>query len=69
MRQRLKNERLAAKLKQKQIAELVGIKQRHYQHLEAGTREGRAYIWDALEALFGVDQKTLREVTEITKAV
>jgi hypothetical protein len=31
-----------------------------YQDIEAGKREGKGHIWDALEALFGIPQRQLR---------
>jgi hypothetical protein len=31
-----------------------------YTALEGGTREGKGYIWDRLQDLFGADQKELR---------
>jgi hypothetical protein len=37
-----------------------------YQQLEAGKREGKGHIWDALEALFDfkISQRELRENTQ-----
>ena len=31
-----------------------------YQHLEAGSRDGKVKHWDALEDLFDIPQRTLR---------
>ncbi|MDR2558387.1 MAG: helix-turn-helix domain-containing protein [Oscillospiraceae bacterium] len=36
---RIKNIRIQKELTQKQMAELIGTTERHYQHYEAGTRE------------------------------
>jgi hypothetical protein len=34
-----------------------------YHHIETGTREGKARIWDALEDLLKLPQRQLREQT------
>ena len=66
MRQTLQQARKEAGKTQKEIAHIIGISERFYQHIEAGTREGKARIWDALEDLFKIPQRQLREQT--TKA-
>ena len=66
MRQTLQQARKEADKTQKEIAHIVGISERFYQHIEAGTREGKGRIWDALEAFFQIPQRQLREQT--TKA-
>jgi DNA-binding XRE family transcriptional regulator len=61
MRQKLKNAREKADKTQKEIATTIGISEIYYRNIEAGTREGKRHIWDALEALFGIHQRELRE--------
>ena len=62
MRQTLKAARANAGLKQREIAEMLGISTIHYRNIEAGTREGRGAIWDDLEAFFEykIPQRELR---------
>lgn len=64
MRHQLKQARQAAGLTQKQVAEVLGISERYYQHIEAGDRNGDFEIWDGLEDLFNIHQRILREVEE-----
>lgn len=63
LRKNLKNERLTAKLNQKQIAEILNITERHYQSLEAGTSNGSVPIWEQLSTMF---QKTINYLLERT---
>lgn len=63
MRVNLKVARNAAKLKQREVAKLIGISVRFYQNLESGKREGKAHVWDTLEDLFHKPQRELRENT------
>lgn len=60
MRENLKNARKAAKLTAQQVADQVGITLRHYRKLESGDTLGSVPVWDALEDLFEVNQRTLR---------
>lgn len=60
-RENLKAARKAASLTQQQVADTVGITLVYYQKIESGERVGSVEIWDALEDLFGVHQRTLRE--------
>jgi transcriptional regulator with XRE-family HTH domain len=69
MRQTLKNARNSTGKTQKEIATVIGISLRMYQDIEAGRREGKGYIWDRLQDLFGIDQRELRKVTETNEAV
>ena len=57
----MKNARKAAGLTQKQVAERLGISERYYRFIEAGSRGGDFEIWDDLEDLFGIHQRILRE--------
>ena len=61
MRQLLKNARMGSGMTQRETATAAGISERYYQHIEAGTREGKARVWDKLETLFGLHQRQLRE--------
>lgn len=61
MRENLKAARKAAGLTQQDVADKLGITLCYYQLIEYGQRIGSFPIWDALEDLFGVHQRTLRE--------
>lgn len=60
MRKDLKNARKAAGLTQQAIADKLGISLRYYQQIEAGDRTGDFAIWDELEDITGIHQRTLR---------
>jgi len=64
MRPNLKKARLEAGLTQQQLADKLGIKERAYQNLEYGVTLGSVKHWDALEDLFDVPQRRLRENEE-----
>lgn len=61
MRHKLIAARKASGKKQRETAVKVGISLRYYQKIEAGTNEGKGHIWDALEDLFQISQRELRE--------
>lgn len=61
-RDRLRNARLDAGMTQQQVADHLGISLRNYQKMESGELLGRIASWDALEDLFGVNQRTLRQI-------
>lgn len=61
MRENLKNARKAAGLTQQQMADKLGITNRAYQNIEYGITLGSIKHWDALEDLFGIPQRKLRE--------
>ena len=65
MRQKLKEARLNAGMTQQQVADEIGISVVYYQKLESGERVGAVEIWDALEDLFSVHQRRLREREDI----
>ena len=65
MREKLKKARKEKGLTQQQVADELGVGLRHYQKIEAGETNGSFEIWDALEDLLGVHQRTLRETTNI----
>lgn len=64
MRIKLKKARLKAGMTQQQIADKLNISLRYYQQIEAGSRTGDFIIWDTLEDLFLIHQKTLRELSK-----
>lgn len=61
MRENLKKARKEAGLTQKQVAEKLGISEIGYRQIESGKRIGSIKIWDALEDLFNLPQRKLRE--------
>lgn len=63
MRKNLQAARKAKGMTQKQVAEYLGITERYYRFIEAGTRCGNFEIWDKLEDLFGIHQRILRELS------
>ncbi len=63
MRKNLKEARQKAGMTQKQVAEYLGIHERYYRFIEAGTRGGDFELWDSLEDLFGIHQRILREIS------
>ena len=61
MRENLKAARKAAGLTQQAMADKLGLTLRHYQKVEYAEINGSFEVWDALEDLLGVHQRTLRE--------
>lgn len=61
MRENLRQARLGKGMTQKQVAEYLRITEQYYQSLEYGKQIDRIEIWDKLEDLFKVHQRTLRE--------
>ncbi|RIV26719.1 XRE family transcriptional regulator [Alicyclobacillaceae bacterium I2511] len=59
MRNRLKQERKAHKWTQAETARKLGITDRSYRHLEAGTRNPSYPTAKKLKKLFGVDDEEL----------
>lgn len=62
MRNNLKAARKAAGLTQQQLADKLGIGLRYYKAIESGERLAGIELWDALEDLLSVNQRTLRTV-------
>lgn len=62
MRENLKSARKEKGLTQQAVADLLGINIRHYQKIESGEVGGSFETWDALEDMFGVHQRILREI-------
>ena len=52
MRTNLINERKKKKLTQTEIAKILGITDRQYARLEAGTSNGSIKVWQSLKELF-----------------
>ena len=44
------------------ISELLGVSERLYKYVEAGHTTGKAEMWDALEDILGINQRSLREL-------
>lgn len=63
MRENLKNARKAAGLTQQAMADKLEISLRYYQQIEAGDRTGDFEIWDNLEDITGIHQRTLRAIS------
>lgn len=59
MRNRLRQERKARRWSQRETAEKLGMTERAYRHLEAGTRNPSYATAKKLEKLFGVDDEEL----------
>lgn len=64
MRENLKRRRIEKGLTQQQVADRLGISLRYYKQIEYGERLGSVDIWDLLEDMFSVHQRTLREISE-----
>ena len=64
MRGNLKAARVAAGMTQQAVADALGISLRYYQKIEAGDFTGNFSLWDALEDMFSVHQRKLREMTD-----
>lgn len=62
MRTNLKKARKEAGLTQEKMAEKLHICLRYYKGIESGEHLGSIPIWDALEDLFNVHQRVLREI-------
>lgn len=61
MRTNLKKARKDAGLTQEQMAERLDICLRNYKYIESGKTDGKIAMWDAMEDLFGIHQRILRE--------
>lgn len=64
MREKLKEARKRAGMTQQQMADMLDIGLRYYQHIEAGDRTGDFTIWDRLEDITKIHQRKLREISE-----
>ncbi len=63
-REVLKNARQEAGMTQQQVADALGISLRYYKQIENGQRTGDFVIWDALEDIMGIHQRSLRKIVE-----
>lgn len=64
MRENLKKARKEAGLTQQEVADRLGISLVYYQKIEKGDRTGDFAIWDMLEDITGIHQRTLREIAD-----
>jgi transcriptional regulator with XRE-family HTH domain len=60
MRNNLKEARKAKGMTQQAVADYLQICAPHYKNIESGKRCGSFEIWDKLEDLFTIHQRTLR---------
>lgn len=56
--------RKSKNLKQREVAQIIGILPTSYQNIEYGIRQGSIEVWDSLEKLFQIPQRQLREVND-----
>lgn len=63
-RDRLKAARKAAGMTQQAVADELGITLRYYQAIEAGERTGDFQLWDEMEDLFSIHQRSLRDLSQ-----
>jgi len=61
-REVLKNARQKAGMTQQQVADYLKISIRQYKYIESGHVAGKIEMWDALEDLFKIHQRKLREI-------
>lgn len=66
-RPNLINARMEKRLTQAETAELLGVSERHYQRLEAGTSNGGIEVWQKLKEITGKSIDFLLEQEAITK--
>ncbi len=67
MRENLRKARKTAGMTQQAMADKLGISLRYYQQIEAGDRTGDFSVWDTLEDITGIHQRTLREIDPAPK--
>lgn len=60
MRQNLKDARKSMGYTQEHVADLLHITPRYYQFIECGRNTGNVKLWDAMEDIFGINQRVLR---------
>lgn len=59
-REKLREARKNASMTQRMVADHLGVSERHYARIEKGDTLGKISQWDALEDLFGINQRELR---------
>lgn len=64
MRKTLKKARQDAVLTQQNMADRLNISLRHYKYMEAGLVVGNVELWDAMEDMFNIHQRKLREISD-----
>lgn len=64
MRRNLKEARQKAGMTQQRVADYLRTDVRYYKQIESGDRLGSIKMWDALEDLFSIHQRKLREISE-----
>ena len=62
-RANLKEARKGKNMTQQAMADYLNITLRHYQNLEDGSSIGSVGVWDAMEDLFEIHQRKLRELS------
>ena len=67
-RENLKDARKDKNMTQQAMADYLNITLRHYQNLEDGSSIGSVGVWDAMEDLFEINQRKLRELSNIHPA-
>jgi Predicted transcriptional regulators len=60
-RMKLLEARKNAHMTQVAVAAIVGVSKQQYSRIENGEQIGSVRVWDALEDLFGIPQRQLRE--------
>lgn len=65
MRENLRQARKEKSMTQQQMANYLHTDVRYYKQIESGERLGSIKMWDALEDLFSIHQRILREISEI----
>jgi transcriptional regulator with XRE-family HTH domain len=68
MRENLRKARKARKWTQQEVADKIGVTLNYYQRVEYGRIGGAFWVWDALEDLFGVHQRMLRDSPDIERS-
>lgn len=66
-RQNLISARIEKELTQVEIAKLLGVSERHYKSLEAGTSDGSVKVWEKLKEITGKSIDFLLEQEAIAK--
>lgn len=60
-KKRLIEERLSRKWSSFDVADKINVSRSTYSQIETGARKGTEYIWNDLEALFGVPKEELKQ--------
>ena len=68
MRKNLQEARKGKGWTQQEVADKLGVTLKYYQKVEYSRLGGAFWVWDALEDLFGVHQRILRDSPDIRPA-